>query len=116
MTFRVPGHRRHAMWLFFALHRASGLALAAFLPAHFLVLSLALTNPAAFADTIAWTRQPAVKAAEVALVFLLAVHLLGGLRLLALELLPWRDWQKTLAALAAASAAFVACVFLLSAA
>jgi fumarate reductase subunit D len=32
---------------------------------------------------------------------LLAAHAAGGLRLLALELLPWRDWQKTLLALAA---------------
>jgi fumarate reductase subunit D len=36
------------------------------------------------------------------LVVLLAAHLGGGLRVLALEFLPWRDWQKTLAAAAAA--------------
>ncbi len=40
-----------------------------------------------------------VKVAEWILVMLLAAHLAGGLRLLALEFLPWRDWQKTLAAL-----------------
>ena len=34
-------------------------------------------------------------------VLLLAAHLTGGLRLLALEFLPWRDWQKTLLAIAA---------------
>ena len=45
--------------------------------------------------------MPLVKFAEFGLVFLLAVHLFGGLRLLALEFLPWRDWQKTLAASAA---------------
>ena len=32
---------------------------------------------------------------------LLGAHLAGGLRLLALELLPWRDWQKSLLAAAA---------------
>ncbi len=32
---------------------------------------------------------------------LLAAHLTGGLRLLALEFLPWRDWQKSLLAAAA---------------
>jgi fumarate reductase subunit D len=32
----------------------------------------------------------------------LAAHLGGGLRVLALEFLPWRDWQKSLAAAAAA--------------
>jgi fumarate reductase subunit D len=43
-----------------------------------------------------------VKAAEWGLVVLLAAHLGGGLRVLALEFLPWRDWQKSLAAAAAA--------------
>ena len=33
---------------------------------------------------------------------LLAAHLGAGLRVLALEFLPWRDWQKSLAAGAAA--------------
>ena len=43
-----------------------------------------------------------MKAAEWGLVVLLAAHLGGGLRVLALEFLPWRDWQKSLAAGAAA--------------
>jgi fumarate reductase subunit D len=37
----------------------------------------------------------------------LAVHLAGGLRVLALEFLPWHDWQKALAAVAAGFAAAV---------
>ena len=37
----------------------------------------------------------------------LAAHLGGGLRVLALEFLPWRDWQKSLTAAAAALAAAV---------
>ena len=37
-----------------------------------------------------------MKLAEMGLVLLLAAHLAGGLRVLALEFLPWRDWQKTL--------------------
>lgn len=78
-------------------HRLSGVALALFLPAHFWVLARALQLDAFFA----WTEQPAVKAAEWGLVTLLALHLAGGLRVLALEFLPWRDWAKTLAALAA---------------
>ncbi len=32
---------------------------------------------------------------------LLAAHAAGGVRLLALEFLAWRDWQKTLLAVAA---------------
>jgi fumarate reductase subunit D len=45
-------------------------------------------------------------------VFLLAVHLLGGLRLLVLENLPWLDGQKRLALLAAAASAAIAFAFL----
>jgi len=35
-------------------------------------------------------------------VVLLAAHLGGGLRVLAIEFLDWHEWQKTLAAAAAA--------------
>ena len=80
------------------LHRVSGIALALFLPAHFWVLGQGL----AMDKILKWTEQPLVKAAEWSLVVLLAAHLGGGLRVLALEFLPWRDWQKSLAAAAAA--------------
>ena len=80
------------------VHRLSGIALALFLPLHFYALGDAL----ALDGFLAWTRQPLVKAAEWGIVVALAAHLGGGLRVLALELLPWRDWQKTLAAGAAA--------------
>ena len=56
-----------------------------------------------------------VKAAEFGLVFLLAVHVFGGLRLMALEFLPWSSRQKTLAAASVAGALFLAVGFLLSA-
>ncbi len=108
-------HRRHALFVFFVLHRVSGLLLALFLPVHFTVLSLAVTDRAALDGFLAFTDNALVKLAEMGLVFLLSVHFLGGLRLLALEFLPWRDWQKTLAAAAAAVSAFVALGFLLSA-
>ena len=48
-----------------------------------------------------WTRQPLVKLGEIALVILLAAHMTGGVRLLMLEFLAWRDWQKSLLAVAA---------------
>jgi fumarate reductase subunit D len=80
------------------VHRISGIALALFLPAHFWVLGQGLAMDA----FLRWTEQPLVKAAEWGLVVLLAAHLGGGLRVLALEFLPWRDWQKSLAAAAAA--------------
>ena len=56
-----------------------------------------------------------MKLAEFGLVFLLAVHVFGGLRLLALEFLPWSPRHKTMAASAVAAAFLVAGTFLLQA-
>lgn len=108
-------HRSHPLWLAFILHRISGVLLALFLPLHFWVLALALTDPAALDGFLAWTANPLVKAAEVGLVFLLAVHFFGGLRLLALELTPWSHRQKTFAAAAVALSVLVSGTFLLQA-
>jgi fumarate reductase subunit D len=96
--------RGHISWWAFLVHRVSGVALALFLPAHFWVLGNALQGEAALEAQIRWTEQPLVIAGEYVLVILLAAHFAGGLRLLVLELLPWRHWQKTLATLAAAFA------------
>ncbi len=60
-----------------------------------------------------WTDQPLVKLAEGGLIFLLAVHLLGGLRILVIENFDWRDGQKQFATLAAAISAVVAFIFLI---
>jgi len=90
--------RQHASYWAFIVHRVSGIALALFLPLHFWTLSNAMQ------DSIAWTNQPLVKLGEWLIVVALAAHLGGGLRVLALEFLPWRDWQKSLAAAAAAFA------------
>jgi fumarate reductase subunit D len=110
----IAPHRRQGLWLAFFLHRISGILLALFLPAHFLVLALALNDPRALDGFLHWTHQPMVRVAEMGLVFLLSVHLFGGLRLVALEWLPWSPGQKTLAALATASSMFVALWFLLT--
>jgi fumarate reductase subunit D len=55
-----------------------------------------------------------VKLAEWGIVLALAAHLAGGLRVLALEFLPWRDWQKALAAAAAALTVGVGLAFALA--
>ena len=86
-----------------------------FLPFHFYVLSLALTKPDKLDGFLHWTEIPVVKFAEFGLVFLLAVHLLGGLRLLVLELLPWSANQKAMAAVATAGAFLISGTFLLNA-
>src|SRR5918996_3697301 len=90
--------RQHSSYWVFVVHRVSGVALAAFLPLHFWTLGNALQ----IEDFIAWTQQPLVKLGEWLIVVALAAHLGGGLRVLALEFLPWRSWQKSLTAAAAA--------------
>ncbi len=107
-----PG-RAHPLWLAFVLHRVSGLALALFLPLHFWVLSYALTAPDQLDEFLLFAEQPLVKFAEFGLVFLLAVHAFGGLRLMALEWLPWSAPQKTLAAGAVGAALFLSGTFFL---
>jgi len=106
--------RNHPAWWAFLLHRLSGLALSLFLPFHFLALGQALQGEARLDSLLRWTEQPLVKFAEVTLLLLLAAHLTGGLRLLALEFLPWRDWQKSLLAWAAGAALAVGLAFALA--
>ena len=110
---RNAGHRRDALWIAAMVHRLSGLALACFLPLHFLALGLAIEGEAALDGFLKWTANPLVKAAETGLVFLLAVHMLGGIRVLVIENLPWRDGQKRLAFLAGSGALLAAAAFLL---
>lgn len=105
---------RHAAYVAFVVHRLSGLALALFLPVHFWALGRALNADAELEGFLRWTDTPSVKAAEWVLVLLLAVHAGGGIRLLALEFLPWRDWQRMLLAFAAAFSIAVGLAFALA--
>ena len=109
------GHRRNALWMAAMVHRFSGLALACFLPLHFLALGLAIDGEARLDGFLKWTANPLVKLAETGLVFLLMVHMLGGVRLLLIENMPWRDGQKTFAIAALAIACIAALAFLVSA-
>ena len=108
-------YRSHPLWFAYLLHRVSGLGLALFLPAHFYILSKALTQPEALDQFLHFAENPLVKIAEFGLVFGLAVHMFGGLRLLALEWLPWTGKQKTLAAAALAASFFISGTFFLQA-
>ncbi len=111
----IKPHRKHALWLAYLLHRLSGLGLALFLPAHFYLLSLALNQPARMDEYLSWGENPVVKVAEYGLVFLLAIHLFGGLRLMAFESLAWSASQKTAAACAVGAAFAISTVFFLRA-
>jgi fumarate reductase subunit D len=112
VTARRLAHRTDALWLAALVHRLSGIGLAVFLPFHFLALGLALRGEAALDGFLRWTDRPLVKLAEGVLVFLLAVHLLGGLRLLWIETMAWREGQARLAAAAAIVAALTGLAFL----
>jgi fumarate reductase subunit D len=112
VSARLVKHRDDPLWIAAMIHRLSGLALAIFLPLHFLALGLAIDGEAKLESFLRWSDQPWVKVSEVGLVFALTVHLLGGLRVLVIENFDWRDGQKQLATLAAAVSAVVAFVFL----
>ena len=112
MTSIRKAYRNEALWFAALIHRISGLLLAVFLPLHFLALGLAINGEARLDRFLRWTDLPVVKLAEFGLVFLLGVHLLGGLRVLVIENLPWREGQKRMAILAAGGAAILAFLFL----
>jgi len=106
--------RRASSYWVAIVHRVSGVALALFLPLHFWALGNALKGEAALDSLLAWTERPLVKLSEWGIVVALAAHLGGGLRILALEFLPWRDWQKSLSAVAAALTIVVGLAFALA--
>jgi len=97
--------RRHRSYAAHLGHRISGLALAVFLPMHFLALGLALEGAQALDSFLAFAELPLVKAAEWGLVVFLGLHLFFGLRLLILEFLPWSDGADDRAGLVAWGAA-----------
>ena len=108
----LVGHRASPLWGAALVHRLSGLALAIFLPFHFLALGLAISGEARLENFLRWTDQPWVKISEALLLGLLAVHMLGGLRLLALENFSWREGQARLALAAIVAAMILVFVFL----
>jgi fumarate reductase subunit D len=79
------------------------------------MLSLALTRPEQLDHVLNFAENPLVQLAEFGLVFGRAVHMFGGLRLMAMEWLPWSDSQKTLAAGSLAISFLISCIFFLQA-
>jgi fumarate reductase subunit D len=86
--------RAHPAYWAFLMHRLSGLALALFLPLHFWALGQALHGAAALDGFLKWADQPLFKAAEWGLVVLLALHMMGGVRLLLIEFGPASGLRK----------------------
>lgn len=115
MTASPWRNRNHAAYWAFLVHRISGLLLAFFLPLHFLVLAQALRNEAGLDAFLRWSQARFVAATEVGLVFLLAAHLTGGLRLLLIEFGGWRrERQNALIAVAGGTAVLCALLFALN--
>lgn len=116
MSDLAVSHARRAHPGFAAalVHRISGLALAVFLPLHFLSLGLAF-EAETFAGFVAWTDQPLVKLSEALLVTALGVHFAGGLRLLAVEFFGLTRAQAGWIAGAFAVGAVFGLLFLMSA-
>ena len=108
-------YRGHPGYWAYRAHRLSGLGLALFLPIHFLVLGLALEGSAALDGVLHWAERPSVKLAEAVLMVLLVVHLGGGLRLLALEFLPWSGRRIGVVGIVFGAALLAGLVFLLTA-
>ncbi|HEU5273617.1 MAG TPA: succinate dehydrogenase [Xanthobacteraceae bacterium] len=98
------------------LHRLSGIALAIFLPLHFLALATALNGADALDSFLALTRSPLMRLSEGALVAALTMHMILGLRVLAIELLDLRERSVVVLSGCAAVVVAVGVAFLLEAA
>jgi fumarate reductase subunit D len=96
------------------LHRLSGIALAIFLPVHFLALATVLEGADALDGFLAVTSNPVVKIAEFALVTALVIHMTLGLRVLAIEFLPLRERTIAAVSLCLGASLAVGLVFLLN--
>ena len=69
--------------------------MAAFLPVHFWALGEARRGGGGLDGFLHFADRPLFKFGEWGLVVLLAIHLTGGLRLLAIEFLPWSGLRKS---------------------
>ncbi|AKJ68646.1 hypothetical protein ABW99_10915 [Pandoraea thiooxydans] len=106
--------QRPSSWWMYLIHRVSGLALALFLPLHFLVLGQALAGAAPLQTVLDLTRAPLVRTLEWAVVVALAAHLAAGLRVLCIEFFAWHALQKTLSTIAIAFTALFGLAYLLA--
>lgn len=112
-TFREAAHRKPG-FVAALLHRLSGVALAVFLPLHFIALGTALSGAGALDSFLSLTHSPLVKVAEWGLVSALSVHMALGLRVLAIEWLAFRGHTAAVVAGCIAAGLAVGLLFLLS--
>jgi fumarate reductase subunit D len=105
--------RNHKSYVASMGHRLSGLALALFLPFHFLLLGNALNGAAGLDAALVYTDNPLVKFAEWGLIMLLALHLFFGVRVLVLEFSRKPNHAETMEGWVVPSAAATALIGLL---
>ncbi len=96
------------------IHRLSGIALALFLPMHFIALGTALQGADRFESFLGLTQNGFVRTGEWGLVCALAVHMALGLRVLAIEWLRYREPTARVVSGCLATAFAVGLLFLLS--
>jgi fumarate reductase subunit D len=102
----IPASHKQPGFIAALLHRLAGIALAVFLPIHFLALATAINGADAFDAFLNVTQTPVLKFAEGVIVMALALHMTLGLRVLAVEFLPMRE--RTIVAVSACFAATLA--------
>lgn len=102
----IPASHKQPGYIAALLHRLAGIALAIFLPIHFLALATAINGADALDAFLTVTQTPVLKFAEGVIVMALALHMTLGLRVLAVEFLPMRE--RTAVAVSACFAATLA--------
>jgi fumarate reductase subunit D len=107
-THRQPGY------VAALLHRLSGIALAVFLPIHFLALATAINGADALDAFLNITQAPLLKTAETVIVMALALHMTLGLRVLAIEFLSLRERTSIAVSISIGAAVIVGLLFALN--
>ena len=110
----ISASHKQSGYLAALLHRLAGLALAIFLPIHFLALASALNGADALDEFINVTQTPVLKVAEAVIVVAFALHMALGLRVLAIEFLPIREPTRVVVSVCLAAALAVGLLFVLN--
>jgi fumarate reductase subunit D len=96
------------------LHRLSGIALAIFLPMHFVALGMALGGADSLQSFLGITHNGFVRVAEWGLVTALGLHMALGIRVLAIEFLAVRERGALVVSACVACSLTVGLLFLLN--
>ncbi len=107
----IPASHKQPGYIAALLHRLAGIALAIFLPIHFLALATAINGADALDAFLNVTQTPVLKFAEGVIVVALALHMTLGLRVLAIEFLPLRDHTSLAVSICLAAAIAVGLLF-----